>query len=107
MKPKHHASPNAAITAAPTAGPTMRARLKPLEFSAIASYRSSRSTSSIISDCRAGISNAENSPFANASPISHPIVMCPVSVSAHSATASASMSACIACTTRSRSARST
>ena len=46
------------MTIAPMLGPTMRARLKPLELSAIAPGRSSRPTSSTISDCRAGISNA-------------------------------------------------
>ena len=46
--------PAFAMTAAATPGPKMRARLNPLEFSAIASRRSSRPTSSIIIDCRAG-----------------------------------------------------
>ena len=43
-------------------GPTMRARLKPPELSAIASSRSSVPTRSMISDCRAGISNAASVP---------------------------------------------
>ena len=42
--------------------PMMRARLNPPELSAIASTMSSRETSSTISDCRAGISNAEMTP---------------------------------------------
>ena len=40
----------------------MRARLNPLELSAMASTRSSRATSSTIIACRAGISNAEITP---------------------------------------------
>ena len=43
---------------APMLGPMTRARLKPLELSAIAPGRSSRPTSSMTNDWRAGISNA-------------------------------------------------
>jgi hypothetical protein len=48
--PKHHAMPACAITTAAMLGPMIRARLKPLEFRAIASSRSSRPTSSTNSD---------------------------------------------------------
>ena len=53
----------------------MRARLKPLELSAIAPGRSSRPTSSMTNDWRAGISNALIRPLAVARASSHPIVM--------------------------------
>ena len=51
------------MTIAAAAGPTMRARLNPLELSAIAPGSSSRPTSSITSDWRAGISMALITPL--------------------------------------------
>ena len=74
---KHHAMPTCAMTNAASAGPAMRARLKPLELSAIASRKRSRPTKSSTSDWRAGISTAAIVPPKNASPRIQPIVTMP------------------------------
>jgi hypothetical protein len=95
------------MTTAPTAGPTIRARLKPLELRAIASWRSSRPTSSTMSDWRAGISKALNSPPHAERATSHPMVMCPDQVNAQRSDASTRRSDWATFTTRSLSARST
>src|SRR5262245_8453398 len=98
--------PAFAMTTAPMPGPTTRARLNPLELSAMAPASSLRSTSSMTSACRAGISKALMRPFAAASAISHPIVMWPDVVNHQSAPASSARSVWQIRTAFSRSTRS-
>lgn len=92
---------------APMLGPTMRARLKPLEFSAIAPGRSSRPTSSITNDCRAGISKAPMKPLTSAKTSSHVTVMCPDQVNHQRSAAWIPRHVCAMRTMRSLSERST
>jgi hypothetical protein len=73
----------------------------------MASCKSSRPTRSIISDCRAGISNAPTTPAKAASASSHSMLICPVQVSHQSSVASTSRRLCARVTSFSLSARST
>jgi len=59
-----HPMPTRPITSPATAGPTMRARLKPAELSATALDTSARPTSSITNDWRAGWSTTLAKPSA-------------------------------------------
>ena len=95
------------MTIAPMLGPMTRARLKPLELSAMAPGRSSRPTSSMTSDCRAGISKAPMKPLASAKTSSQPTVMCPDQVNHQSSAAWTPRSVWAIRTTRSLSDRST
>ena len=92
---------------APMPGPTTRARLKPLELSAIAPGSSSRPTRSMTSDCRDGISSELINPFVAASAISQPMVMWPLAVNHQSRPASAASSAWQTRTVLNLSTRST
>ena len=56
------ATPKRAMSSPATAGPTMRAVLKTIEFSATAFGRSGRPTRSVTKDCRAGMSTARPRP---------------------------------------------
>jgi len=107
FRKKHHAMPSRAMTAAAMAGPTTRARLKPLELSAIASGRSSRPTRSIIIAWRAGISIDAMSPPVKARMSRWPIVIRSVTVSSQSADAWQRKANCAIRTMRSLSERST
>ncbi len=85
----------------------MRARLNPLEFSAMASRRSSRPTRSIIIDCRAGISTLPIAPPSSDRDSSQGTVIRPVQVSHQRAAASTSSRVWAIFTRRSLSLRST
>ena len=56
------ATPKRAMSSPATAGPTMRAVLKMIEFSATALGRSGRPTRSVTKDWRAGMSTARPRP---------------------------------------------
>ncbi len=101
-----HPDPTQAMTAPATAGPTIRAALKEVEFSATAFDRSASPTSSDTKVWRAGASNAEAQPSRNANTQTCHNCTTPATVSRPSASASAPMAAWVPISSRRRSRRS-
>ena len=88
------AAPAAATMAPPTAGPTLRARLKPMELMATAAGRSSRGTMSPTEACHDGLFSAVPQPSRKVKVRSSQGVMTPIQAPSASASDTASMKNC-------------
>jgi len=100
---KAAAAPAAATIAPPSAGPTDRARLKPMEFNPTAPGTCSRGTMSPTEACHAGLKSAPPQPMRKVSARRSHGVSHPAQATTASATETANMKACARSMIRRRS----